>query len=58
MDINITWSLLIFNLMYNIGDTLGKVFGDFRKTFNYHSMLFTLLARLYFFYTIPIMDRS
>ena len=58
MDINITWSLLIFNLMYNIGDTVGKIFGDFRKAFNYHSILFTLVARLYFFYTIPIMDRA
>ena len=56
MDMNITWSILIFNLMYNIGDTVGKVLGDFRSSFNHLSIFFTFLARLYFYYSIPIMD--
>ena len=56
MDMNTTWSILIFNLMYNIGDTLGKTIGDFRKTFNSYSVLYTFLARLFFLFTIPIMD--
>ena len=58
MDMDITWSILIFNLMYNIGDTLGKGIGDFRKTFNSYSILYTFIARLFFFYTISIMDTA
>ena len=58
MDMNVTWAILVFNLMYNIGDTLGKTIGDFRKSFNSYSILYTLMARLFFFYTIPIMDSA
>ena len=56
MDMNITWSILIFNLMYNIGDTFGKTIADIRKLFNSYSVFYLFLARLFFYYTIPIMD--
>lgn len=56
MNMNGTWAVLIFNLMYNIGDTVGKTIGDFRKSFNSYSILYIFLARLFFFYTIPVMD--
>lgn len=55
-NIEAVWSTLLFLLMYNVGDFVGKIIGDFRNTFNSMSMTFLLFSRLYFFYTIPLMD--
>lgn len=38
--------------MYNIGDFMGKVAGDFRRSFNSYSIKYLLGTRLLFFYTM------
>lgn len=54
-DLKDPWGILLFLTMYNIGDFLGKIIGDFRKSFNGLSMKFLFLSRLFFFYTICLM---
>jgi hypothetical protein len=54
-DINTSWSILIFLLAYNIGDTTGKYAADLKGAFNATSFYYLLLARLFFFFTITIM---
>jgi hypothetical protein len=53
-----TWTSIIMLLMYNIGDFLGKLIGDFRGSFNARSIAYLLFCRLFFFYTIPLMDKQ
>ena len=50
------WSVLLFLVMYNLGDFSGKILGDFRSTFNAYSIIFLFFSRLEFFYTVPMMD--
>lgn len=52
------WKILMINLMYNIGDFLGKLAGDFRKTFNSYSNKYLLASRLIFFYTIILLVKN
>jgi hypothetical protein len=44
--------------MYNIGDFCGKLAGDFRGSFNSFSIKFLFFARLFFFYSIPLMAKE
>lgn len=52
------WTSIVMLMMYNIGDFMGKLVGDFRKSFNYYSICFMFFSRLFFFYTIPLMDKA
>jgi hypothetical protein len=45
-------------MMYNIGDFAGKLVCDFRWSFNALSTKYLFFARLFFFYTIPIMTKN
>jgi hypothetical protein len=56
--INETWSILLLLAMYNIGDFMGKLAGDFRGSFNAMSIKFLFFARLFFFFTIPLMTKN
>lgn len=52
------WKILLINLMYNIGDFMGKAIGDFRWTFNSYSIKYLLVSRLIFFYTIIMLAKQ
>jgi len=54
-DVNVSWSVIIFLLVYNIGDTLGKYSAEFKNIFNVKSLNFVFVGRLIFFFTITIM---
>ena len=43
--------------MFNLGDFLGSLLADFRSLFNKASLLFLVIGRFFFFYTILIMDK-
>ena len=49
------WSGVILILVYNIGDTLGRLLGDRRWTFNSKSSIYGMLSRLYFLISITIL---
>ena len=53
--LNGTWSVIIFNIMYNIGDTTGKYIAEINGVFNKKSLGFVFFARLFFFFTITFM---
>jgi hypothetical protein len=53
-----TWTSILMIIMYNLGDLLGKIIGDFRGSFNNRSIAYLLICRLFFFYTIPLMDKQ
>lgn len=57
-SLNSTWSPITFLIMYNIGDILGKIAGDFRSWFNARSILYLFFCRLFFYYTIPMMTKE
>ena len=52
------WSILLFLVVYNLGDFAGKIIGDFRGSFNATSMTYLFFSRFFFFYTIPMMVAS
>lgn len=52
------WTSIIMLLMYNIGDFVGKLVGDFRGSFNSQSITYLFFCRLFFFFTIPLMDKQ
>jgi hypothetical protein len=52
------WTSIIMLLMYNIGDFLGKIAGDFRGSFNSRSITYLFFCRFFFFFTIPLMDKQ
>lgn len=52
------WTSIIMLMMYNIGDFAGKLIGDFRGSFNARSIAYMFGCRLFFFYTIPLMDKQ
>lgn len=54
-DLDFTWSSLIFFMMYNIGDTVGKYLCDNRSTFNSSSVIYMLASRSYFVIVIPLL---
>lgn len=54
-SINGTWSVIIFNLCYNIGDTTGKYAADRKGIFNHLSLIYTFFARFIFLFTITFM---
>lgn len=53
-----TWSNLTFLMMFNGGNLIGKIIGGKRQFFNSFTATYIILARLFFFYTIPFMDTS
>lgn len=57
-SLNNTWNTITFLIMYNIGDFAGKLAGDFRNSFNARSITYLFFTRLYFYYTIPLMDKN
>ncbi len=54
-DIGDSWKVIIFNLFYNIGDTVGKYVAGIPKIFNSKSLIFTFFSRLYFFFPVTFM---
>jgi hypothetical protein len=50
-----TWSIIIFNIVYNIGDTVGKYSAEIKGGFNPQSLVFMFFSRLFFFFTITFM---
>lgn len=52
-----TWNSIVFLMAYNIGDFGGKLIADFRGSFNARSICYLFFSRLFFFYTIPLMDK-
>lgn len=52
------WTSIMLLIMFNLGDLLGKIAGDFRGIFNAVSTIYLFFTRFYFFYTIPLMDKS
>ena len=57
-DLPAIWTILLFLFIYNLGDFVGKIIGDFRGSFNTSSMTFLFFSRIFFFYTIPMMVAS
>lgn len=53
--LDISWSVIIFLISYNIGDTTGKYSAEFNGAFNKYSLIFIFFARLIFFFPITIM---
>lgn len=53
-----TWSNLLFLLMFNSGNLLGKIIGGQRIFVNAFTATYMVIARLFFFYTIPFMDTN
>lgn len=54
-DIGGVWTVIIYNVAYNIGDTLGKYLAEFNGAFNAKSLLFAFFMRLYFLFPITFM---
>jgi hypothetical protein len=50
-----TWSVLVYNLVYAFGDTVGRLAVDRKGSFNKKSLVYIFLARLIFFFPITIM---
>ena len=50
-----TWTVILFNIVYNIGDTVGKYMGEIKNIFNPKSLVFIFFARLVFFLPITVM---
>ena len=57
-DLPPIWTILLFLFIYNLGDFVGKIIGDFRGSFNSKSMSFLFFSRIFFYYTIPMMVAS
>lgn len=49
------WTVIIFLVAYNIGDTVGKYMAEFKNIFNKQSLIYTWAGRLIFFVTITVM---
>lgn len=45
-------------MVYNIGDTIGKVLGSYRNFFNEQSTIYSFFCRFYFLFTISIMANN
>jgi len=50
-----TWSIIIFVVIYNIGDTLGRFTADINNFFNKQSLNFVFFGRIVFVFTVTIM---
>lgn len=50
-----TWTGIVFIFVFNVGDLLGRLVGDFRSAYNAKSIVFLLISRLFFCYSIPKM---
>lgn len=53
--IDSTWAVIIFNLCYNVGDTIGKFSAELKGAFNRLSLFFMFFSRLFFFFPITFM---
>ena len=49
------WPLTILTMCYSMGDALGKAFCYRRNLFNAYTVLFTLLFRLYFLWSVVLL---
>jgi hypothetical protein len=54
-SLDTTWCVIIYNLAYNLGDTMGKYVAGIEGFFNHKSLMYTFLLRLFFFLPITIM---
>lgn len=54
-SISNAWSNVVFLLVYNIGDTVGKYSGGIDGIFNKHSLIYSFFGRLVFYLPIIIM---
>lgn len=54
-DLDVSWSVVLFLISYNIGDTIGKYSAEFNNIFNTKSLNFLFFGRLVFFFTITVM---
>lgn len=54
-DLEVSWSVLILVVSYNIGDTVGKYAAGINGAFNKYSLIFIFIARLVFFIPITVM---
>lgn len=50
-----TWTGITFIFIFNLGDLLGRLVGDFRSAYNAKAIAFLLISRLFFCYSIPKM---
>lgn len=54
-NLEFVWSSLIFFLIYNVGDTLGKFICEYRWSFNSYSVIYMFSTRAYFVVVIPLL---
>lgn len=57
-SLSVTWSNLIYLLMFNGGTLMGKIIGGSRNLINKWITTYLAIGRLFFFFTIPIMDTN
>jgi glycopeptide antibiotics resistance protein len=53
--LEVSWSVLIMVISYNIGDTVGKYAAGINGAFNRYTLFFIFFARLLFFIPITVM---
>lgn len=53
-----SWSVVIFLLSYNIGDTVGKYMAEVEGIFNKKSLIYAFFGRLVFYLPIIVMANS
>jgi hypothetical protein len=53
--LDITWCVIIYNLAYNLGDTLGKYLAGIPGFFNHKTLMYSFFLRLFFFLPITAM---
>ena len=54
-DINGTWSVILLNLAYNLGDLLGKFGAEINRIFNKKSLIYLVISRMIFIYPVTFM---
>ena len=54
-NLDTTWSIILFNIVYSLGDALGKTVADIQGVFNKQSLTYTFFARFFFFFTVAFL---
>jgi len=53
-----TWEIILFNLFYNVGDTLGRYLAEIKGIFNPKSLAYLFFIRLFFIFPITFMAKN
>lgn len=57
-NIDNTWAVILFNVFYNIGDTVGKYVAELKGAFNPMSLAYVFFARLFFLFPVTFMAKN